>query len=156
MQSPGLVSIDVQADRRGPGRTSRSSSEESPPASIPARGHARSNLARVPAMLTFFDRDARHSMRAFLRIGGPVPLRAVYPRVAGANHPDSGLPTNVVIFPRTVDPSTRPTTTSFGKFTATGPLSSADAPFDPGQGGPSSDELRIAIPRDRIDDRRRL
>jgi uncharacterized protein (DUF1501 family) len=44
----------------------------------------------------------------------------------------------------------------FGKFTATGSLSSADAPFDPSQGGAAADDFHVAIPRDRLDDRRRL
>jgi hypothetical protein len=58
----------------------------------------------------------------------------------------------VVLFPRAVDDSARPVTTSFGRFNATGPLSAATAPFDPSQGA----ELKLAIPRDRLDDRRSL
>ena len=46
--------------------------------------------------------------------------------------------------------------TAFGRFDATGPLSAADAPFDPSQGARPVDDLRLAIPRDRLDDRRRL
>src|SRR5262249_23173294 len=106
---------------------------------------------------SFVPGDANHNLKPIVgRDTFEANLGAVYSRVAGANHPDTGLPTNVVLFPQAVDPSTRPTTTSFGRFTATGSLSSADAPFDPSQGGSSSESLRLAIPRDRLDDRRRL
>lgn len=77
-------------------------------------------------------------------------------RVAGANNPRTGLPTNVVLFPRAVDPSTQPGTSAFGRFHATGPLSSAYAPFDPSQGEGGSDELKLKLPRERLDDRRHL
>ena len=66
-------------------------------------------------------------------------VRAVLARVAGANHPATGLPTNVLLLPRSVDPSTRPGTTAFGRFDATGPLSSADAPYVPSLADPSED-----------------
>jgi hypothetical protein len=112
---------------------------------------------RLTVVRSFVPGDANHNLKPIV---GPdtfgANLGAVYSRVAGANHPATGLPTNIVLFPRAVDPSTRPVTTNFGRFTATGPLSAADAPFDPSQGGPSSDDFQVAIPRDRLDDRRRL
>ena len=58
--------------------------------------------------------------------------------------------------PRAVDATTRPGTSSFGRFHATGPLSSADAPYDPSESAPGTGELKLAIPRERLDDRRRL
>src|SRR5262249_4095777 len=42
------------------------------------------------------------------------------------------------------------------RFNATGLLPTADAPYDPSQLGPESERLRLSIPRDRLDDRRRL
>ena len=56
--------------------------------------------------------------------------------------------------PRAVDATTSPATTSFGRFRPPGPLSAADAPYDPSQAGPSAGDLQLAIPRDRLDDRR--
>jgi hypothetical protein len=112
---------------------------------------------RLSIVRSFVPGDANHNIKPIVgRDTFEANLGALYSRVAGANHPDTGLPTNVVLFPQAVDASTRPGTMKFGKFTATGPLSSSDAPFDPSQGGASADDLRVAIPRDRLDDRRRL
>src|SRR5207237_578177 len=62
-------------------------------------------------------------------------LGSIYSRVAGRNDPASGIPTNVVLFPRAVDSRTQPGTMIFGKFNSTGNLGAANAPFDPSVGG---------------------
>src|SRR5262249_3005347 len=83
-------------------------------------------------------------------------LGCLYARVAGRSEPRNGLPTNVVLYPRAVDRSTRELTKAFSAFDATGPLSAADAPYDPSQNGLESDGMRLLITQDRLDDRRRL
>ncbi len=81
---------------------------------------------------------------------------SILSRVAGPNHPRTGLPTNVLLLPRAVDPTAQPGTQSFGRFDSTGVLSSAFAPFDPSRGENASDGLKLNIPREHFDDRRRL
>jgi hypothetical protein len=83
-------------------------------------------------------------------------LGSIYARVAGPNHPQSCLPTNVLLLPRAVDPSTGPGTTNFGRFTSTGSLGNAFAPFDPSAGGQAQNDMRLSIPMAQLDDRRRL
>jgi hypothetical protein len=83
-------------------------------------------------------------------------LGSIYARVAGVNHPATGMPTNVALYPNSVDPTTRTTTQNFGKFESTGLLGSAYAPFVPGAGGDAQKDMTLAIPRDRLDDRREL
>jgi hypothetical protein len=83
-------------------------------------------------------------------------LGSVYARLAGLNHPVTGVPTNVVLFPRAVDPSTRPGIMNFGKFNATGPFGAAVAPFDPSAGGDLYKEMRLAVPLEQLNDRRNL
>lgn len=83
-------------------------------------------------------------------------LGSIYSRVVGRNHPVTGIPTNVVLFPRAVDPSTQAGTMNFGKFNATGSLGAANAPFDPSVGGNLQSDMRLAIPLDRLGDRRQL
>jgi hypothetical protein len=61
-----------------------------------------------------------------------------------------------VLFPRAVDATTRPGTTAFGRFHATGPLSSAYAPFDPSQGEGGAEGFKLRLTRERLDDRRHL
>jgi hypothetical protein len=83
-------------------------------------------------------------------------LGSLYARIAGANHPASGMPRNVALFPRAVDPNAGPEQAGFGKFTSTGQLGAAYAPFAPSTGGEAQSNFKLAIPRDRLDDRRSL
>ena len=81
---------------------------------------------------------------------------SLYSRVAGLNHPSTGMPTNAVIFPRAVLPDTQSGNNKFGKFASTGPLGSAYAPFIPGAGGKLQDDMKLQLQRARLDDRREL
>jgi uncharacterized protein (DUF1501 family) len=83
-------------------------------------------------------------------------LGTIYSRVAGMNHPTSGLPTNVLLFPRAVDPSTGPGQEGFGKFGSAGTFGSAYAPFDLSGGGQVLKNMSLRMPIDRLDERRRL
>lgn len=108
---------------------------------------------RLNIVRSYVPGDGNHDLKPLVsRDSAGANLGALYSRVAGANDRRSGLPTNVVLFPRAVDPSTRPGTSSFGRFNATGPFSAAHAPYDPSQGG----DLRLNIPRERLDDRQTL
>lgn len=111
---------------------------------------------KLNVVRSFVPGDANHNLEPLVgRDTFGANPGCAYSRVAGPNAPESGLPTNVVLYPRAVDASTKPVTMNFGRFNATGPFSAADAPYDPSQGG-SSGELSLAIPRDRLDDRRTL
>jgi uncharacterized protein (DUF1501 family) len=83
-------------------------------------------------------------------------LGSIYARMAGANRAGSGMPTNVALFPRAVDPSTQAGTMNFGKFGDTGPFGAAYTPFDPSSGGQLQKDMRLTVPLDRLEDRRRL
>jgi hypothetical protein len=81
---------------------------------------------------------------------------ALYARLAGANHPQNGMPRNVLLFPRAVEPEAQPGVTQFGRFDSTGELGAAYAPFIPGGQGPAQQNLELSIARERLDDRRNL
>jgi hypothetical protein len=83
-------------------------------------------------------------------------LGSLYARVAGANHPVTGMPSNAALYPNFVDPTTRPASQNFGRFESSGLLGSVYAPFVPGAGGNAQKDMTLAIPRDRLDDRREL
>lgn len=112
---------------------------------------------RLTIVRSYVPGNANHDIKPVV---GPdsfgANLGSIYSRVGGPNNPRTGLPTNVALFPRAVDPTTGEAISLFGRFTATGPFSAADAPFDPSQSGPESGVLRLGIPRDRLDDRRLL
>jgi hypothetical protein len=111
---------------------------------------------RLTIVRSFVPGDADHNLKPLVgRDSFGANPGAVLARVAGPNHTLTGLPTNIVLFPRAVDPTTRPGTSAFGRFEATGPLSTAFAPFDPSQ-GEGAEGLRLRIPRERLEDRRHL
>jgi uncharacterized protein (DUF1501 family) len=83
-------------------------------------------------------------------------LGSLYSRIVGSNHPTTGIPSNVAIFPQSVDPMAGPAQSGFGKFTATGSVGSAYAPFVPGSGGQLQSDMSLHLARSRMDDRRRL
>src|SRR5205823_10192409 len=83
-------------------------------------------------------------------------LGSVYARIAGTNSPVTGMPSNVILFPRAVDPETQPAQTGFGKFTDPGPFGGASAPFDPGGGGQLQKNMKLSVPLGQLEDRRRL
>ncbi|MEZ6131466.1 MAG: DUF1501 domain-containing protein [Planctomycetaceae bacterium] len=81
---------------------------------------------------------------------------SVYARVAGTNNPANGLPRNVALFPRSIDPERKPRVTQFGRFDSTGPFGAAYAPFIPGSDGPVQENMKLNLTADRLDDRRLL
>ena len=83
-------------------------------------------------------------------------LGTVIARLAGTNHPKTGMPTNVALFPRAIDPKAQPRVTAFGNFLATGTLGEAFAPFVPGAGGDLEKDMELQLPRARLGDRRAL
>lgn len=101
--------------------------------------------------------DANHDIKPVVcRDSFMSSLGAIYSRVAGINHPVTGLPTNATLFPLAVDPTTQQANMSFGRFNATGPFGSAYAPFDPSGGGPLLKNMSLSLPLPRLEERRLL
>jgi uncharacterized protein (DUF1501 family) len=112
---------------------------------------------RLAVVRSFTTGDGNHDIKPVVgRATFGANLGSIYARVAGNNHPTTGLPTNALLFPRAVDPSTGPAILNFGRFNATGILGPASAPFDPSAGGNVRNDMRLSIPMGRLDDRRRL
>ncbi len=87
---------------------------------------------------------------------GGASLGAFYARMAGMNHPDTGMPTNVLLYPQAVDPTTQPGTRGFGDLASTGGVGASFAPFVPGAGGTMQKNMELKLSPDRLDDRRGL
>ncbi|RLS80563.1 MAG: DUF1501 domain-containing protein [Planctomycetota bacterium] len=81
---------------------------------------------------------------------------SLYARVAGVNRVGTGMPTSAMLFPQSVDATTGPAITSFGKFESTGLLGNGYAPFVPGSGGDLQQNLELKVSVDRLGDRRTL
>lgn len=83
-------------------------------------------------------------------------IGSLYARVAGTNDPETGMPLNAALYPRAVDSETMPAIKQFGDFESTGSLGNAYTPFVPGGGGSLQESMKLAITRERLDDRKSL
>ncbi len=112
---------------------------------------------RLAIVRSFQTGDGNHDIKPVVHSSTlGANMGSLYARVAGTNDPRTGMPTNVALFPRAVDPETMPPVESFGKFWSTGPLGSAYAPFIPGGSGELQRSMSLEIGRDRLEDRRSL
>ncbi len=112
---------------------------------------------KLSVVRSYVPGDANHDIKPIVckdTFGGN--LGSIYARVAGVNHPATGMPSNVILFPQAVDPTTHPGTMAFGKFGATGNFGLACAPFDPSGPGQLRQDMHLTLPLARLDDRREL
>ena len=106
---------------------------------------------------SFVTGDGNHDIKPVL---GADTLRAnmgsLYASIAGASRPATAMPTNVALFPRSIDPKAMAAVTEFGNFESTGELSRTFAPFVPGAGANLQQDMRLNLPEGRLQDRRAL
>lgn len=111
---------------------------------------------RLAVVRSYHTENGNHDIKPIV---SPHTLQAnigsLYSRVVGPLRP-SGMPTNVVTFPSSVDPALSGSYTSFGNFLQTGQIGAQYGPFVPGAGGPMQRNMTLNVPRDRLDDRRLL
>jgi len=112
---------------------------------------------QMAVVRSFTTGDGNHDIKPIVgRNSANANLGSIYARIAGSNRPDTGMPTNVALFPRAVDAERLERQKAFGDFTATGNLGAGYAPFMPGTGGDIQSNMKLKIPQQRVDDRRRL
>lgn len=106
---------------------------------------------------SFVTGDGNHDIKPVL---GADTLRAnmgsLYSSIAGPSRRDTAMPTNVTLFPRSVDPKAQAAVTEFGNFEGTGELSRTFAPFVPGAGANQQLDMRLNLPEGRFENRRAL
>jgi hypothetical protein len=112
---------------------------------------------KITVVRSFVSGDGNHDIKPVVgRDSFGANLGCVYARVAGRIHAETCLPTNITLFPRAVDQSTRPANMNFGRFNATGIFGPSYAPFDPSVGGDLANDMRLSLSLDRLNDRRQL
>lgn len=154
-----LETFDPKPDAPQGGRTVTDTISTSLPGV--AFGSALPQLAKLADRLTivrsFQTENASHNIEPVV---GPDSLETNigthFSRIVGATRPDTGMPTNAVIYPASVcDDVPRPE--ARGKLTSTGSYGDAYAAFVPGAGGQLQEDMKLNLPRERFfDDRRRL
>ncbi len=124
-------------------------------------GATMQRLAKLAHKLTvvrsFTTRNAGHNIQPIVSPSShEANIGTHYARVAGATRRLSGMPTNTVIFPRTVLPGA-PKPEARGNLAATGPYNSSFAPFLSGGGGELQQDMTLQVNRERFfADRREL
>lgn len=112
---------------------------------------------KLSIVRSFVTGDGNHDIKTIVgRDTFGANLGCYYAQVAGRNDPVTGLPSNVCLFPRAVEPAAQPANMNFGRFNATGILGPAFAPFDPSAGGEVINDMRLSMSLDRLSDRRML
>jgi len=112
---------------------------------------------RISVVRSFTTGDANHDIKPIVgKDSFGANLGAAYASVAGGNHPDTGMPSNVLLFPRSVDPMAQVGQAGFGKFASQGPFGSAAIPFQPDGDGSLKKDMKLALPMEKLDDRKLL
>jgi uncharacterized protein (DUF1501 family) len=87
-------------------------------------------------------------------------MGALYARVAGVNHHQTGMPSNILVLPEAVQPGLRLQnnfeTGALPTLTSPGDLGANYRAFDPSAGSATRQNLELRMDRDRFDDRRSL
>lgn len=113
--------------------------------------------SKIAVVRSFVTGDASHGVKPLVhRETLEANLGSLYARVAGLNHPVTGLPTNVLLYTQSVDASALPLFAGHGNFEATGAVGKAYAPFVPGAGGDLQKNMRLKLNSNQFDDRRAL
>lgn len=112
---------------------------------------------RLAIVRSFVPGNGNHDIKPVMcKETGGANVGSLYAKVAGANRPKTGMPTNAMLFPQSVDSSTGPAINDFGNFQAVGSLGSGTAPFVPGAGGDLQKNLELRIGLDHLGERRAL
>jgi hypothetical protein len=118
---------------------------------------------RIAVVRSFASNNGDHQNYISVAGGNPLkaPMGTLYARIAGANDPRTGVPTNTIVTPEAVAPGLKLPqnfeTQSLQKLVAASQtLGAGYAYFDPSGGGPLRQDLELKLPRDRFDDRRDL
>jgi hypothetical protein len=112
---------------------------------------------KIAVVRSYVPGDGNHDAKPIVHretLGGN--LGSFYARVAGLSHPETGIPTNMILYPHAIDPAAQPQRFDLGNFPATGPLGSGYAPFMPGSNTNLQQNMRLSISRPRLDDRRAI
>ena len=83
-------------------------------------------------------------------------MGALYSVIAGLANPDTGMPLNTIVTPRSIEEKYKSFNVVPPRVTDTGSLSETHKPFDPAGGGYLLDDMKLSIPQGRFDDRLEL
>jgi hypothetical protein len=111
---------------------------------------------------SYGSRNSDHTYLAVTGAGNPrrAALSAVYTRLAGTNHAETGMPSNVLVLPEAVREGLKLDknfeTDALGTLTSPGELGPSYAAFNPSGGGQLQRNMELRISPERLSERREL
>jgi uncharacterized protein (DUF1501 family) len=117
---------------------------------------------KLAIVRSYGSRNAGHTYESVTTGGNSLKaaMGAIYARVAGSNHPRSGMPANILVLPEAVHDGLKLDsnfeTGALPTLTQPGELGPTYAAFNPAGGGQLKDDLELKIGAERLGDRRQL
>jgi len=111
---------------------------------------------------SYASRNAGHRYDPVTVAGNPLKasMSALYSRVVGTNHQDTGMPTNTLVLPEAIDEDLKLNanfeTQALPTLTQGGVLGKSYQAFNPAGGGDVNEDMRLSIKANRLADRRGL
>ena len=111
---------------------------------------------------SYASRNAGHTYHPVTTANNPLKasMSALYNKVAGTNHPETGMPRNTLVLPEAIDPNLKLgsnfETKALPTLTQAGDLGASYAAFNPAGGGEVNADMRLQIDPERLADRRGL
>jgi Protein of unknown function (DUF1501) len=117
---------------------------------------------KLAVVRSYGSQNTGHSYESVTTAGNPLKasMGSIYARVAGANHPRTGMPANILVLPEAVQDGLKLgsnfETGALPTLTQPGDLGPSYAAFNPAGGGQLKADLELTIGADRLGDRRQL
>ena len=111
---------------------------------------------------SYASRNGGHTYHPVTTANNPLKasMSALYTKVAGTNHPETGMPRNTLVLPEAIDPNLKLgsnfETKALPTLTQAGDLGASYAAFNPAGGGEVNADMRLQIDPERLADRRGL
>jgi hypothetical protein len=117
---------------------------------------------QIAVFRSYASMSGDHSYLHVTGAGNPLKasMSAIYARVAGTTHPQTGMPKNVLVLPEAVQSGLKLQgnfeTGALPTLTAPGELGSSYGAFDPSGGSQLLKNLKLTVSADRLGDRKKL
>jgi hypothetical protein len=117
---------------------------------------------KLAVVRSYASGNSGHTYLSVTSGGNPMKaaMSAVYSRVAGTNHPTSGIPSNVLLLPEAVQQGLKLgsnfETGALPTLTSPGSLGQAFEAFNPAGGGPLKQDMELCVDSERLQDRKSL
>jgi hypothetical protein len=117
---------------------------------------------KLAVVRSYASGNSGHTYNAVASGGNPLKaaMGAIYARVAGTNHPRTGMPLNTLVLPEAVQEGLKLRrnfeTGALPTLTDPGELGPSYGAFDPSGGGTLKENMQLRMPAARLEDRRNL